>query len=133
VVIQRGILKLISDLRDKHGTSIVLITHDISVLAEVSDKIAIMYAGKIVEAGDIRSVFEDPLHPYTQALINSVPSLREKKKLEGLSGLPPDLKRPPPGCRFSPRCPYRLEECSLKEPPSVRVKNRLVSCFLHGG
>lgn len=133
VVIQRGILQLILDIRNKYGTSIVLITHDISVLAEIADRIAVMYAGKIVEVGGVEEVFSEPLHPYTQALIKSVPSIKEKRKLTGLPGLPPDLKRPPPGCRFAPRCPFKTSECERKEPPVVRTNGRLVSCLLYGG
>ena len=133
VVMQRGIIQLLSDIRKKYGTSLILITHDMAVHAEIVDRMAIMYAGKIVEIGDVISIFKNPLHPYTQALIGSVPHLGEKRRLIGIKGLPPDLKDPPPGCRFHPRCPYSKEKCHKHEPPLIEAgKGRYVACFLYG-
>lgn len=133
VVVQRGILQLLSEIREKYGTSIILITHDMAVHAEIVDRLAIMYAGKIVEMGDVKSVFRDPLHPYTQVLIKSIPSVEHKRKLMGIKGLPPDLKNPPSGCRFHPRCPHKFKPCGVYEPPLVEIKpNRYVACHLYG-
>lgn len=134
VVVQRGILQLLGDIKGKFKTAIILITHDMAVQAQVADRLAIMYAGKIVEMGDVSALFRDPLHPYTQALILSIPSISEKVKLEGISGLPPDLRSPPPGCRFQPRCPHRIpDKCNVDEPQLVEVKkNRFVACHLYG-
>ena len=134
VVVQRGILQLLSDIRRKFGSSIILITHDMPVHAEMVDRLAVMYAGKIVEIGDVHSIFREPLHPYTNVLIDSVPSIREKKKLAGIRGLPPDLRSPPPGCRFHPRCPYAFSLCREREPPFMEIDGgRYVACFKFGG
>lgn len=134
VVVQRGIVQLLSNIRRKYKSSVILITHDMAVQAEIVDRLAMMYAGKIVEIGDVRSVFKMPLHPYTQTLINSIPSIGQRKRLLGIKGLPPDLKSPPPGCRFHPRCPYKFKPCNEKEPPLVNVDHdRFVACFLYGG
>jgi len=134
VVVQRGIVQLLRHIRDKFGSSIIIITHDIAILAEIVDKIAIMYAGKIVEIGDVFSLFKRPLHPYTQALISAIPSIKEKKELHGISGFPPDLRSPPPGCRFHPRCPYIMRgRCDVREPELIEVMpGRLVACHLYG-
>ena len=135
VVVQKGILQLLLDLKEKLGSSLILITHSMPVQAQVSDRIAIMYAGKIVEVGDSNVIFSDPLHPYTQALISAVPSIEATKKLSGLSGFPPDLRTPPPGCRFHPRCPHAIEgKCNVKEPSLIEVlSGRLVACHMNGG
>lgn len=134
VVVQREILHLLLRIKRKLGSSIILITHDMAAQAEATDRLAIMYAGKIVEIGDVNAIFMDPLHPYTQALISAVPSIKEKKKLLSLSGFPPDLRSPPPGCRFHPRCPYTIHRrCDVQEPLFLEVKSgRFVACHLHG-
>ena len=132
VVVQRGILQLLSQIKDKLNSSIILITHDIAVHAEISDRMGIMYAGKIVELGSVREIFKDPLHPYSQALISAVPALSEKRRLKGLPGFPPDLSSPPAGCRFHPRCPYAtVGLCDKVEPPHLEVKGRIVACHLY--
>jgi len=132
VVIQRGILQLLSDIKEKLGSSFILITHDIAVQAEVSDRIGVMYAGKIVEVSPTRELFRDPLHPYSQALISAVPSLSESRVLKGLPGSPPDLRQPPSGCRFHPRCPHAISGlCNRIEPPLLEVKDRLIACHLY--
>jgi peptide/nickel transport system ATP-binding protein len=132
VVVQRGILQLLTKIKNEHKSSIVLVTHDIAIQAEVADKVAVMYAGKIVEIGDIRDVLKEPLHPYTQALISSIPSPLEKKALYGLSGVPPDLRRPPSGCRFYPRCKYfKSGLCDKVEPHLQKIGDRLVACHLY--
>uniref|UniRef100_A0A7J3XWV2 ABC transporter ATP-binding protein n=1 Tax=Thermogladius calderae TaxID=1200300 RepID=A0A7J3XWV2_9CREN len=133
VVVQAQIMNLLKRLQRELKMSIILITHDMSLIAEIADKVAIMYAGKIVEIGSSDRVFNNPLHPYTRALINSIPSLRkELKKLEFIPGVPPDLIQPPPGCRFHPRCKYAFEPCNKEEPPMVEVEpGHFVSCWLH--
>jgi len=133
VVVQAQIMNLLKRLQRELKMSIILITHDMSLIAEIADKVAIMYAGKIVEIGSSDRLFNNPLHPYTRALINSIPSLRkELKKLEFIPGVPPDLIQPPPGCRFHPRCKYVFEPCNKEEPPMVEVEpGHFVSCWLY--
>ncbi len=117
VVVQRSILEKIEDLRAALGFSVIFITHDLSLLVEISDSLAIMYAGKICECGPARELFERPLHPYTRGLMNSFPSLTGPKiRMGGIEGRAPDLLHPPPGCRFSPRCPESFSGCDREEP-----------------
>ncbi len=132
VIVQGQILNLLKQINWEHGVSIIFISHDLSVIAEVSDKVAIMYAGKIVEIGPAESIFKDPQHPYTQALIKAIPKLRgPKEKLAYIPGQPPDLRTPPKGCRFAPRCPYAWEKCE-EEPPDVEVGDgHLSKCWLN--
>ncbi|MCE4600621.1 MAG: ABC transporter ATP-binding protein [Desulfurococcales archaeon] len=133
VVVQAQILNLMKKLHREKGISIILITHDLGVVTELSEKIAVMYAGKIVEYGKAEEIFEKPLHPYTQALIRAVPRLKgDIHKLEYIPGTPPDLRRPPQGCRFHPRCPRKFEPCDKDEPPFEEVeKGHWVACWLH--
>jgi oligopeptide/dipeptide ABC transporter ATP-binding protein len=110
VTIQAQILDLIRDLRSQMGTAVILITHDLGVIAEIADRVAVMYAGQIVEQASVTELFEQPLHPYTQGLINSIPVLGEiKDRLEVIDGVVPNLIDLPSGCRFAPRCPARTE------------------------
>jgi len=134
VIISAQVLKVMEELQKKLGLSLILITHDLSVISEVCDKVAIMYAGKIVEHGNIKRIYKEPLHPYTQKLINAFPNvLGPKQELIGISGFPPDLLNPPSGCRFHPRCPYAREICKKKEPPIIEIeKKHLVACHLIG-
>jgi len=132
VIIQAQVLKVIKALQKQLNLSMILITHDLSVIAEVCDKVAIMYAGKVMEYGDVTSVFKKPLHPYTQKLLYSFPSiLGEKIELASIHGFPPDLLNPPPGCRFHPRCPYAMEICRKKEPPIISKQGVTVACHLY--
>ncbi len=133
VVIQAQILNLMKRLYREKKMSIILITHDLSVIAELAEKTAIMYAGKIVEYGPSDAVFENPLHPYTQALLKAVPRLRgPKERLIYIPGSPPDLRNPPRGCRFYPRCEKRFEPCDREEPPMVEAeKGHFVACWLY--
>ena len=133
VIVQKQIMDLIDDIRRRTGMAVILITHDIALAAERADKIAIMYAGKIVEYGPKSLVLRNPLHPYTRALIASVPDIDSDKWPEPIPGYPPDLRRPPPGCRFAPRCPRAMPVCKEKEPPRIRVDDRIVSCWLYRG
>ena len=133
VVVQKEIMYQIGELKQRLGFSILFITHDLSLLVEISDRIAIMYAGQIVEMAPARELFEQPLHPYTQGLMQSFPSLTgEKKRLTGIAGSPPDLISPPSGCRFHPRCPKRFEMCDKVIPKLTEVRpNHFVSCHLY--
>ncbi|MEB2835944.1 MAG: ABC transporter ATP-binding protein [Desulfurococcales archaeon] len=128
VIVQAKIMDLIEELKRELGMTVILITHDISLAAERSTRIAVMYAGKLVEYGPVDAVVEDPLHPYTRGLLESAPDLWGEKRLKGIPGYPPDLRRPPRGCRFHPRCPVAMEKCREEEPPLVRVGDRLVAC-----
>jgi peptide/nickel transport system ATP-binding protein len=133
VVVQKEIMYQISELKRRLGFSILFITHDLSLLVEISDRIAIMYAGQIVEMAPARELFENPLHPYTQGLMSSFPSLTgARRRLEGIPGSPPDLVAPPSGCRFHPRCPKRFEPCDHVVPPLTEVTpEHLVACHLY--
>ncbi len=132
VVVQKDILRQIAELREKLGFSILFITHDLSLLVEFSTRIAIMYAGEIVERAPSRELFEKPLHPYTIGLMNSFPSISgEKKKLIGIPGAPPDLVAPPSGCRFHPRCPHAMPVCSQVVPLTKGISpDHTVACHL---
>ena len=134
VIVQAQTLKLMRDLRERLGLSMLVISHDLSILAETCEKIAIMYAGRIVEYGDAESVFKEPLHPYTQGLLKAFPSIKgERTRLTSIPGQPPDLLRPPPACRFNPRCPYVMDVCK-KLDPSLEKSGRgdhLVACHLY--
>ncbi|WP_252896487.1 ABC transporter ATP-binding protein [Metallosphaera hakonensis] len=130
VTIQAQILDLIKDLKSDFNTSFIFISHDLSVLAEVSDRIGIMYAGKIVEIGDVKEIFQEPLHPYTKMLMESIPTM-DKTVLKTVPGSVPDMRSPPPGCAFSPRCPFAMDECRIREPEMVDVnEGHSVACFM---
>jgi len=109
------------------------VAHDMAVQAEISEKLAVMYAGKIAELGDTKVIYREPLHPYVKALISAIPSIEKKKELISLSGLPPDLRNPPPGCLFHPRCPMLMQnKCDVEEPKPIEVNGRIVACHLYG-
>ena len=133
VVVQAQIMNLMKKLQREYNMSIILITHDLSLIAEIADKVAIMYAGKIVEFGASEQIYGNPQHPYTQALLRSIPRLHgEITKLEWIPGTPPDLISPPPGCRFAPRCKRVMDICNKEEPPVIEVEpGHYVSCWLH--
>lgn len=136
VIIQAQVLKVIKELQQKLHLSMLLISHDLSMIAEVCNKVGIMYAGKIVEYGDSTSIFKDPLHPYTQKLIAAFPSiLGRKTELSSIRGFPPDLLNPPPGCRFYPRCQYAMDICKKEEPPLIKMSSEEhgVACHLLSG
>jgi len=118
VTIQAGILELIDDLRIKMGMAVLLITHDLGIIAEVADTVYVMYAGKVVEHAVTRDLFKNPKHPYTVGLLNSIPDLRDsKEKLDAIPGVVPSPGSFPPGCRFQDRCPLVIERCRREEPP----------------
>jgi len=133
VTIQAQILDLMRQLQADTGTSVVLITHDLGVVAEMADRVAVMYAGQIVEQATVRELFAEPMHPYTQGLLGSVPVLgRRQEELAVIGGRVPVLIDPPPGCRFAPRCPERMEICTQATPAlTLTGDGRQVRCFLH--
>jgi len=133
VVVQRGVVQLLKDIQQKLQNTIVLVTHDMGVHANIADRIGIMYAGKIVEEGTTEKIFGDPVHPYTQYLINSLPRFGDKSPRQSVPGSPPSLINLPPGCPFHPRCPYALEICAQQMPRHVYLDNQhRVACWLVG-
>jgi len=132
VIVAAQVLKLLKELKEKLGLGMILITHDLSIIAELCEISAIMYAGKIVEYGDIFTVFKEPLHPYTQGLINAFPNIRlPRSRIASIPGFPPDLLNPPSGCRFHPRCPYAMDICKTEEPEFLHLgKGHYVACHL---
>jgi peptide/nickel transport system ATP-binding protein len=131
VTIQAQILELMKSLLEQYNSSMIMITHDLGVIAEVADRIAVMYAGKIVEYATTRSIFYSPLHPYTFGLLTSIPRLdMEIEKLESIPGVVPDPLHFPEGCKFHPRCTFATEKCRKEEPPLVEIeKNHSVRCW----
>lgn len=135
VIIQAQVLKVMKELQSKLNLSIILISHDLSMIAEMCNKAAIMYAGKIVEYGDIVSIFNHTTHPYTEKLIGAFPSIiGPKAELASIRGFPPDLLYPPSGCRFHPRCPYAMEICRTNEPKMLEAggSDHFAACHLLG-
>ncbi len=133
VTIEAQILELIKDLISKLRTSVLLITHDLGIVAETCDKVAVMYAGNVVEYGDVRDIFKRHKHPYTEGLLNSVPKLKISGELYTIEGTVPNLITPPTGCRFHPRCPEARKKCSELKPSDVEIEpGHFVSCFLYG-
>ena len=135
VTVQAQILALLQELRDKIDASIVLVTHDLGVVSEVCDRVAVMYAGNVVEVAELHELFSNPLHPYTQGLMAAVPRPDKSTiKLQSIKGSVPDLIYPPTGCRFHPRCPKAWAECSQRKPPDIEAAQKhLVQCLLYGG
>ena len=134
VTIQAQILELMCELREKMGTAIMLITHDMGVVAETADDVLVLYAGKAVEYGSIEDIFERPKHPYTQGLLNSIPRLDEDvEMLNTIEGTVPAPDAMPSGCRFAPRCPYGNPRCMTEKPGVYHAENSLVSCFRYEG
>ena len=131
VLTQANIFNVLKRLKQELEVSFVLITHDIATSSELADRVAVMYAGQIVEANDAFSFFHEPLHPYSRMLMASVPRLRAEIEPEYITGQPPSLLNPPTGCRFAARCPKRFAKCS-EEPPVFNVDDKLVKCWLYG-
>ena len=136
VTIQAQILELMIQLQERYGMAIILITHDLGVIAETADKIAVMYAGKIVERADVYTVFDKPAHPYTRGLIDSIPVIDQyssgRTPLPAISGMVPHLLSLPPGCNFQDRCSYRFEPCLEVDPPLQEIESgHWVACHLH--
>ena len=130
VIVQDRILRQIKEIQRDLNMSMIYITHDIAVVAEVTDRIGVMYAGKLVELGSTAQVFNSPIHPYTKALLSVFPSIRGgKRPLATLGGEPPNLVDPPSGCRFHPRCPYATDICQREEPPVVDRDGHWANCW----
>ena len=126
VTVQAQILELLRDLNRELGTSIMLITHNLGVIAGLCTRVVVMYAGQVVEEGPVEQIFERPQHPYTWSLLRAVPRIDSNRheRLQSIEGLPPDLIQPPPGCSFHPRCPFRVEKCFEDDPPLTGVGQR---------
>ena len=132
VIVEAQILSILADLRQSFGTALLLITHNLGIVAEACDRVAVMYAGQIVEEGTAREVFSEPAHPYTRELLRSTISL-DTKELHSIPGAPPSLIDPPRGCRFHPRCPDAMQVCAVNPPVEQELdRDRRVLCWLHG-
>ena len=132
VVAQRSLMSQIKELQKRLGFAVIFVTHDMSLVRHYSDRLLVMYAGQVAELGDTSALFEDPLHPYTKGLLDAFPSIRgPRRPLTGIPGSPPDLARPPSGCRFHPRCPVAMAQCSTTEPDLYEVAGIRVRCLLH--
>ena len=131
VTIQAQILELMKDLKKKYQSSMIMITHDLGIVAEICDNVAIMYAGNVLEYGSVADIYKDPRHPYTRALFDSIPDLnRNQERLKVISGLPPDPADIPPGCPFHPRCPYCTERCKAEAPEKIHLNGtHWAKCF----
>jgi peptide/nickel transport system ATP-binding protein len=130
VIVQRDVLQMIREIQREMGSSFLFVTHDMGVHAAVSDRIGIVYAGRLVEEAPTRKLFHMPLHPYTQHLVASLPRIGDVSTRPSLEGRPPNLAMPPEGCRFHPRCPKRMDICSREVPPMVTIEpDRRVACF----
>ena len=133
VIVEAQFLDRLRDLQDQFNLTIILITHNISVVAELADRVAVMYAGKMMELADVFSVFDEPFHPYTRGLLSSVPNIRlVEDNLQTMGGSPPDCINPPSGCRFHPRCPQVMDRCHSKVPPMMEISpGHWTACWLY--
>lgn len=138
VIVEAGFVDLLNRLRHRYNLSILLITHNLGLVAEIADRVAVMYAGRIMEVAGAQAIFSRPLHPYTQGLIGCVPNVRvDQEELVTMPGSPPDLVSPPPGCRFAPRCPKVMEVCTRRTPRLLAAPNprhgapHEVACWLY--
>jgi peptide/nickel transport system ATP-binding protein len=132
VVAQRSLMTQIKQLQQQFGFAVIFVTHDMSVIAHYSDRVMVMYAGQVAEIGATASIFERPLHPYSQGLLDAFPSVRgPRRALTGIPGSPPDLGRPPSGCRFHPRCKEAMAQCTTSEPELYLVDETQVRCLLY--
>jgi peptide/nickel transport system ATP-binding protein len=130
VIVQKGVLGMIREVQRELGSSILFVTHDMSVHANMADRLGIMYAGRLVEEAPTRALFTNPLHPYTSHLIESLPRIGDVGTKKALSGSPPNLSAPPPGCRFHPRCPLAMEVCRHEVPAlTTLAPGHRVACF----
>jgi oligopeptide/dipeptide ABC transporter ATP-binding protein len=132
VTVQAQILELLRDLNQEMGTSIILITHNLGVVAGLCKRVIVMYAGEIVEEGTAEQIFEAPQHPYTWSLLRSLPRIdaNRRERLRSIEGLPPDLIALPPGCKFSPRCPFRIERCFTDDPKLAAANGHVAACHV---
>ena len=132
VTIQAQYLKLLRDLQREHGLALIFITHNLGIVAKMCDQVAVMYAGRLVESGPVKQIYNAPAHPYTRALLESIPRVGDnRKRLTAIDGQPPDPSAPPPGCAFHPRCPNAMDRCRSEAPPEFRVADAQTSrCWL---
>ena len=121
VIVQRGVIQLLKDIQQREGSTLILITHDLGVHANLANRIAVLYAGKVVEEGDTRTILKNPSHPYTQYLIRSLPNMAERTERVSIPGRPPALDMPPSGCRFHPRCPLAMDRCKTEDPALIEL------------
>jgi peptide/nickel transport system ATP-binding protein len=135
IITQANIINLLKQLKKERGLSYIFITHDLALSSELADSVAVMYAGKIVERGQADDIYLSPAHPYMKLLLNSIPRLRQDLPPSFIAGAPPDLRNPPSGCRFHPRCPYMMRgRCDVKEPSDFDIGGgHYVACWLYGG
>ena len=132
VTVQAHILKLLKQISSKKGTAILFITHDLGIAAQICDRVAVMYAGRIVENGSTMDIFQNPLHPYTRGLLEAVPKLGHSEALQYVPGMIPDLVNPPQGCRFHPRCAHKMTHCEDLRPMNITKEgNHAVACHLY--
>jgi oligopeptide/dipeptide ABC transporter ATP-binding protein len=132
VVVQRQVMETLRRVQHDLGAAVILVGHDMGLMAQFVNRVGVMYGGKLVEVGPVRGIFKDPLHPYTQLLIKSLPNLQTKEDFRGIPGLTPSLLSPPPGCMFHPRCPRVMQRCSVETPVLAEVQaDRWVACHLY--
>jgi oligopeptide/dipeptide ABC transporter ATP-binding protein len=132
VVVQRQVMETLRNVQTELRASVILVGHDMGLMAQAVDRLGVMYAGTLAELSDVPSIFADPLHPYSQLLIASLPSLDKKGVFQGIPGLPPSLLSRPVGCSFAPRCPYAMPRCTVEAPPLAEVRpDRWVACHLY--
>ncbi|MBN1313887.1 MAG: ABC transporter ATP-binding protein [Anaerolineales bacterium] len=133
VIVEAQILDLLKELKQVFNMTLILISHNLGIVAELADRLAVMYAGKLVEVAPAWELFDEPLHPYSQGLLASVPNIRlEDEELRTMHGSPPNLIDPPPGCRFHPRCPHAMDRCHTYEPPFGQIHDgRWTACWLY--
>jgi len=135
LTIQAQYLSLLSDLQKRYHLALIFITHNLGIVAKMCDKVAVMYGGRMVESGPVRQIFNRPAHPYTEALLRSIPRLTDKReRLTAIEGQPPDMTSPPSGCAFHPRCPKAFERCQEQDPPTFEVAaDQRARCWLADG
>ena len=132
VVVQKGILMMLTEVQKRMKNTLVMVSHDMGVHYQITNRMAIMYAGKLVELGPTEEIFNNPLHPYTRLLIESLPTVGERRQREGISGRPPSLLDPPGGCRFAARCPRVMDTCHTVEPKFLEIEpDHYVACHLY--
>lgn len=134
VVVQRQVMETLGRVQKNIGAAVILVGHDMGLMAQFVDRVGVMYGGKLVEVSPVRDIFKDPLHPYTQLLIGSLPTLESKEMFKGIPGLTPSLLNPPTGCMFHPRCPKVMSHCAVNVPDLVEIRpDRWVACHLYNG
>ena len=133
VIVEAQFLDLLNELREQFNLTILLISHNIGIVAQMADRVTVMYGGRLAETGKAEALFADPRHPYTQGLLASIPNIKlDQPKLHSMPGAPPDLVDPPSGCVFHPRCPYVMDKCRGEIPPSFNDQDHRTACWLYG-